>query len=299
MNAAKAKILTGPELRTLSERSDRSGALRLSLHLALLGLTGWLLAIAPVWWKLPAMLPFGIVQAALFAPIHETMHMTAFRSRRANQLVGWLAACPSLLNWHFYTAFHLAHHRHTQDPARDPALLVAPPATLDRYLLRLCALPYWQLRLTVLWQGLRGDLSMYPFITDRMAPRITRSLRAMAALVVATSALSMATIAWWAPLVFWLGPQLLGQPFLRAYLLTEHTACTLDANGLTNTRTTMTAWPMHVLMWNMSYHAEHHLYPSIPFHSLPAAHAALRDRLGVIQQGYLRWHTGFVRGLRA
>jgi fatty acid desaturase len=89
----------------------------------------------------------------------------------------------------------------------------------------------------------------------------------------------------------------MGQPLLRAYLLVEHTGCTHDRNGLTNTRTTLTAWPVRLLMWNMPFHAEHHMYPSIPFHRLPAAHAAIGARLGVLQQGYARWNLDFVRGL--
>jgi fatty acid desaturase len=50
-------------------------------------------------------------------------------------------------------------------------------------------------------------------------------------------------------------------------------------------------------MWNMPYHAEHHLFPSIPFHRLAAAHAAIRDRLGFVQPGYVRWNIGLVRRL--
>ncbi len=71
---------------------------------------------------LPAVFALGLVQVALFAPAHETMHQTAFASRRANAIVGWLTSCPSLLNWHFYTAFHLAHHRHSQISGQDPEL---------------------------------------------------------------------------------------------------------------------------------------------------------------------------------
>ena len=52
-------------------------------------------------------------------------------------------------------------------------------------------------------------------------------------------------------------------------------------------------------MWNMPYHAEHHLYPSIPFHRLGDAHTALRARLGFLQRGYVRWHWGLLRQLRA
>jgi fatty acid desaturase len=50
-------------------------------------------------------------------------------------------------------------------------------------------------------------------------------------------------------------------------------------------------------MWNMPFHAEHHMYPSIPFHRLPAAHAAIRSRLGSLQPGYVRWNIDFIRNL--
>ncbi len=299
MSATTQRILTGPELKRLSARSDLRGAARLAMHLALIAGAGWLVAVSGPLTLLPAMILLGIAQAALFAPIHETMHQTAFASRRANAIAGWLTACPSLLNWHFYTAFHLAHHRHTQDPARDPELLVPPPCTLDAYVLRVLALPYWRTRLTVVADCWRGDLGRYPYVPQRAVPRIIRSVRAMALFVAALAALSMWLIGPWAPLLYWLGPQILGQPFLRLYLLTEHTFCSEDANGLTNTRTTLTNGFVRLVMWNMSYHAEHHLYPSIPFHRLPAAHAALRDRLAVVQHGYRNWHASFIRTLRS
>ena len=225
------------------------------------------------------------------------MHQTAFASRRANTVVGWLTACPSLLNWHFYTAFHLAHHRHTQDPARDPELLVPPPSTLDAYLLRVLALPYWYTRLLVVADSWRGDLSRYPYIPERAVPRVIRSVRAMSLFVVALAVASMWLVGPWAPVIYWIGPQILGQPFLRLYLLTEHTLCSEDDNGLTNTRTTLTNGLVRLVMWNMGYHAEHHLYPSIPFHRLPQAHDALRNRLAVVQHGYRSWHASFFRSL--
>jgi fatty acid desaturase len=98
-------------------------------------------------------------------------------------------------------------------------------------------------------------------------------------------------------LLYWIGPQLLGQPLLRAYLLAEHTGCSMDRNGLTNTRTTLTWAPVRLLMWNMPFHAEHHLYPSIPFFRLPAAHALIGARLARLQPGYVPWNLAFVRSL--
>jgi fatty acid desaturase len=243
------------------------------------------------------MFVLGLVQVALFAPAHETMHQTAFASRRTNAIVGWLASCPSLLNWHFYTAYHLAHHRNTQIAGLDPELAAGPPASVGGYVLRVLGVPFWRLRLRVAIDCWRGDLSAYPYIPAAAAPKIMRSGRAMIGLMVAGAAVSALLFGWATPFLFWVGPQLLGQPPLRAYLLAEHTGCTEDRNGLTNTRTTLTSAPVRLLMWDMPYHAEHHLFPSIPFHRLAEAHRLIRTKLGHVQPGYVRWNFRYVRSL--
>jgi fatty acid desaturase len=91
-----------------------------------------------------------------------------------------------------------------------------------------------------------------------------------------------------APLVYWILPVLLGQPLIRFILIAEHTGCNEESNGLTNTRTTLTSWPVRLLMWNMPFHAEHHLYPSIPFYVLPDAHMRIRARLMHLDDGYIK-----------
>jgi len=237
------------------------------------------------------------VQVALFAPAHETMHQTAFASRWANAAVQWVTSAPSLLNDRFYTAFHAAHHRHTQVSGLDPELMTPPPATLSAYLARILGWTFWRLRLLVVWDCWRGDLSRYPFVTPAAAPGILFSVRAMSIVMLGGAIVSALLFGWRTPLLFWVLPQVFGQMPLRAYLLAEHTGCTHDRDGLTNTRTTLTWWPVRLLMWNMPYHAEHHMYPSIPFHRLPEAHRELRARLGVVQRGYVRWNLGFVTSL--
>jgi fatty acid desaturase len=297
MTAPIDRVLSNEALRELQTRSDVRGTMRLLVHLACLIAAGWWVAIATGWLTLPAVFVLGLVQVALFAPAHETMHQTAFASRRANAVVGWLTSAPSLLNAQFYTAFHLAHHRHTQIPDLDPELLSPPPDSLGGYIARVLGWPFWRLRLTVVADSWRGDLSRYPYVTAAAAPAIMRSVRAMS-LVMAGGAIGSALLfGWTTPLLFWIGPQLLGQPPLRAYLLAEHTGCSHDRDGLTNTRTTLTAWPVRLLMWNMPYHAEHHMYPSIPFHRLPDAHREIRTCPGFVQNGYVRWNMKFLNSL--
>ncbi|WP_169742711.1 fatty acid desaturase [Muricoccus aerilatus] len=286
------------EMMHLNTRSDARGAARAAVHLGLIVASGVLVAVSPWWLVVPAMVLAGVVQAALFAPLHETCHYTAFKSRRVNAVVGWLAALPALRNWHFYQQFHLAHHRHTQDPEHDPELSPPPPGDFPAYVYRVVGVPYWRAQLTVWARGWRGDLSAYSFIHPASAPRVVASIRAGSALTVVLAVAAGLAFGWSSVLLFWVGPQLLGQPLLRLYLLTEHTGCTEDANGLTNTRTMLTAAPVRLLMWEMPFHAEHHLYPFIPFHRLRDAHAVLRDRLAHVGTGYAAWHVEHVRELR-
>ncbi|HEY8289507.1 MAG TPA: hypothetical protein VIG49_09575, partial [Acetobacteraceae bacterium] len=78
------RVLTIEELGSLQKRSNLRGGVRLGIHVGLLVGTGAMVAAASGPWILPAVFILGLVQVALFAPAHETMHQTAFASRRAN-----------------------------------------------------------------------------------------------------------------------------------------------------------------------------------------------------------------------
>lgn len=91
-----------------------------------------------------------------------------------------------------------------------------------------------------------------------------------------------------AALVVWIVPWMVGQAFLRPYLLAEHTACAFTRDCLENTRTTLTWALVKLFAWNMPYHAEHHAYPAIPFHALPRVHARVRGNIEHLEPGYVR-----------
>ena len=95
-------------------------------------------------------------------------------------------------------------------------------------------------------------------------------------------------VAVWSPLLLWVWvvPVILGQPVLRLYLLAEHGDCPQVADMFLNTRTTFTTALVRFLAWNMPYHTEHHVFPQVPFHRLPALHAQMRDHLRVTADGY-------------
>jgi fatty acid desaturase len=66
-----------------------------------------------------------------------------------------------------------------------------------------------------------------------------------------------------------------------------------------NSRSMTNSWLSRMLYWNMNYHIEHHLYPSVPFHALPALNAAIRDQLPEPSPGLLAAHAEILRTIAA
>ena len=289
--------LSGDALFALLERSDRKGLAHLALHVLAIAAAGTVYAsVFETAWMLPAAWVYGTVLVFLFAPLHETVHYTAFRSRWINRAVsavcGWILVLPP----RYFRAFHLEHHRYTQDPERDPELDTPPPITWREYLWRVSGGRYWASQAGTLIAHAAGRVAE-PYIAPSERVAVVREARLHLASYVAVAATSVAFDTT-APLWLWVVPIVLGQPMLRLYLLAEHTGCPLVPNMLENSRTVHTSAVVRFLAWNMPYHAEHHAYTAIPFHALPRAHAALAPYIAEQSPGYADVHRNLTRRLR-
>lgn len=290
------KVSGLPDVRALQERSDAKGLVQLGLHLALLIATGALISQAEGWWLLPAALLHGIALIFLFAPLHETIHRTAFASRALNDGVAFVIGILLLLPREYFRAFHFAHHRHTQDPVKDPELASPRPATYAQWAFHVTGIPYWRWQIQGLVMRAFGRVGEEFYGSDQQRQKVILESRLLLGLYAAIIAASLATgsdIAW----RYWVLPALLGQPFLRFYLLCEHWGCPVSPASqpiamLLRSRTTYTNPFMRLLAWNMPFHAEHHAFPALPFHALPKANRLVQDQLGTTAPGYVaanRW----------
>ena len=291
MAQATAPLIDRQPLAELNTLRDGPGWRRLAAHLAtvLLGGVLWRLDGLPWALRLLGLLVSGVGLATCFAPLHECGHRTAFRSKRLNDGVAWLMGLLSFYNSTFYRRYHQWHHRYTHQPGLDPELEDPVPTTLAGYLREISGWNWWTGKLRGHARLLWGDLSAIPYMSPELIPQIRRSIRLQFAVYGVLAALSLIAangFLFWS----WLLPLAIGQPVLRLLLLVEHTGCAYGDDGLANTRTTLTLAPVRWLMWNMPFHAEHHLYPSLPFHALPAAHRWIGPRLQHLDRGYLAVH---------
>ena len=303
--AQQMRVVPAEILKRLYARSDRAGLVQTVAHLALLIAGGWLVWHARgLGWPdnlllIPAVLAQAVFVNSLFGAMHESVHYGSFRTRWAADLLAFLSGAAILNNAGFYRHYHMAHHRYTQDPARDPELLSSTvPTNWRQYLLRVSALPFLVLR--------ARDILLFPFgyqggvdyIHPKAWPEVRRWGRWQLALYVALIAGSIAfqtTIVLWT----WFIPLLVGLPLLRLYLLAEHTLCPNSDDGFANTRTTTSTALLRFLMWNLPYHAEHHLFPNIAFHHLPEAHRYLRPHLKFVAGSYVATHREIIRSFGA
>lgn len=296
-------LLSAPLLQRLNERRDGPGWRRLTFHLTVLGLGALLWGLpalmalpAPALWalRLVGLLLLGWGLAFGFCAMHECGHRTAFAGKGLNDAVAWWAGVLSFYNADYYRRYHQWHHRFTHQPGLDPELEEPPPGTLAGYLLELSGIPWWIGKLRGHAAGLRGDFDGRPYIPAEASPAVTRSIRLQVGVYTVLLAASLwqanGALFW-----FWLLPLAVGQPLLRFVLMAEHGGCSTDSDGLRNTRTTLTLAPLSWLMWEMPYHVEHHLYPSVPFHALAEAHRHLAPHEVHTGQGYLALHRDFLR----
>ncbi len=269
--------------RSLLQRSDRKGAVRLAGHLAALGVTGGLIAGGAPGWPL-LLLPHGVLLAFLFCLQHEAVHRTPFRSPWLNRAAAWGAGLAVGVPPVWFRHFHMAHHRYTQDPARDPELARPLQRSKPGLAWHIAGGPYWTGQIRTLLVNAAGR-NRDDFIPPRARAPVAREALLFLVLYAAAALLSV-RLGSTALLWLWLLPMLVGQPVLRLFLLAEHTGCPHVPDMLRNTRTTFTGAWLRFIAWNMPYHAEHHAFPAVPFHKLPELHRALRGDLAVTANGY-------------
>ncbi|MCY0094331.1 fatty acid desaturase [Hoeflea ulvae] len=282
--------LSAEQCRELTATSDLRGLMQLALHFGAIAVTMTLIIMQVPFWPL-LMLPQGILLVFLFTLLHEASHQTPFRSRWLNTAAAHISGFVILLPPRWFRYFHFAHHRFTQVPGKDPELATPKPEGWRQYLLHVSGIPVWISHARTLINNAAGRCD------DDFVPAGKRGVvRSEARMMLAAYAVLLLGSLALGSTVFvhvWLVPVVLGQPFLRLYLLAEHGRCAYVANMLENTRTTLTNALVRRLAWNMPYHAEHHSYPAVPFHRLPDLHRLAAPHLLVTEPGYTHFHARY------
>jgi fatty acid desaturase len=250
-------------------------------------------------------------QLGLAILMHEGAHGLLHPDRKLNNWLGqWPTGAATGSDLHAYRAYHLTHHKFTQQP-EDPDLSLSKPfptsrASLWRKVVRdLTAQTFFKQRshqFAAAWRGLKAMLGGEsgdggrdtsagrafnlqsrsgidaPVANIDGAKTTARTVGRF--FLVQAILLAISLLFWgWTPFLLWIVALATSfQLFLRIRNIAEH-ACTTTGSEdpFTHARTTYAGWLERATIapyW-VNFHSEHHLFMGVPCYSLSLAHALL------------------------
>ncbi len=288
------EVFTAQEWSQLSARSPWRGVACVAGAWGLVVAAGAMFVLwpNPLTYLLAVML-IGARQLGLAILMHDAAHGALHPNPEVNEWVGeWLCAAPVGARLGAYRAYHLKHHRYTEQP-EDPDLPLSAPFPITR---------------KSLWRKIVRDLTGQTFFKQRIAPLLERrrmeareggnvTANAQTNNFLATNAMLFLALTlagyWWAYFALWIAPMASWFPLVtRLRNIGEHAVVDTREDPFTHARTTL-ANPLERLFiapyW-VHYHGEHHVFMHVPCYNLERLHKMLMAKgYGVrmrIAEGY-------------
>ncbi len=225
------------------------------------GITGYLFGV------LPAAATIAINATSiyvLFTVMHDSMHRTAHESRFINDLLGRLSAVALTVPMPLFRAVHYEHHSHTNDPERDPDLIVN---RRPRW-----ALPFWCLAIELEYRRHYFGRRMWRDRSELMEALAIECLL-VGVIVLAAAAGTFATLA-----VVWLGPALIALVVLAlCFDFLPHYP--YESRERYHDTRIYPGRILNVLLLGQNYHLIHHLWTTIPWYRYQRVFGEIEDEL--------------------
>lgn len=267
-------------MKELMKRKDGPAIRDTLIWFGLLAGTGYLGVLAwGTWWAVPVFALYGILYATPGdSRWHECGHGTAFKTPWMNEAIYQLASFMVLRSATPWRWSHTRHHTDTYIVGRDPEIHAERP-------------PIWRILIMEIFHLYGGPVELKRFLlhcvgrvdsqekeyippseygkTFREARIYLLILATVAALCVWSGSLL--------PAMLVVLPSFYGSILSLLFGLTQHLGLYDDVlDHRLNSRTMKLNPFFRFLYWNMNYHVEHHMFPMVPYHALPALHEEMK-----------------------
>ncbi len=231
---------------------------------------------------------------ALFARAHDAQHLAFLPERKWNDLIGaWMCAYPMGSIFGSSKAVHMAHHKLLNKP-EDPDRvfhLESDKDTPKQFVTHFARLVFGgQLWTSIVVNGLLRPLAKDKQCSEQPVVVLARKghpeiLNLVPVQLVIWGSLWLASGQWWLYIALWLGPIFtLGTfvGFLRGFV--DHARLRSEAADPSNPASERLITVVHVnwleraylAPFSFNYHAEHHMFPSVPPYYLPELHKLMQ-----------------------
>ena len=229
---------------------------------------------------------------------HEYFHSTAFTNGKFNTFLFRAFSCMSFNNWGWFEVSHLLHHKntlHLNDP-EGPAK--KSTSVLNLFWLLTIDLPGFGRRLRILSMNLLGIVPTQNEVVSNVLkskPKLQKRIKTGATWVLACQ-ISIFLFGFFLNPAF--GLVLLLSSFTFTFAnkimeLNQHLGMKTHSNDYReNSRTFRFNFFLEFLYSNMNFHAEHHMYSSVPYYNLPKLHKNLLNKSEIIKPDKGLWAAG-------
>ena len=206
------------------------------------------------------------------AASHEFQHNNVFKSKRANQIIYKILMFYSLTNWVYNKSSHITHHQHALNEELDDEFSFEKINLFSLFQLLSFNFNIFYRRVRIL---VMNSLGIFPIsklnirADDYFKIKIKNCARLIIFLHVTLFLISFYFAIHHMYLIFILTQFVFN--FLKDILVrSQHYKLEHNTSDIfKNTKSLETNFFIKFLYWNVNYHVEHHLYPSIPFYNLP------------------------------
>ena len=232
------------------------------------------------WW---AVLPY-LIYAVFYGTSsdsrwHECGHGTDFQSDWLNNVFYEIASFMVMRESYVWRWSHIRHHSDTIIVGRDPEIQVPRPPDLIGLVLSLVNLGVYKNYYPSVLRHAAGKLTdaektFIPSSEWRKVYNNARIVLGIYTLVIASAVILQS----WIPVFLFILPQFFGSWLMIIHNTPQHAG--LAENVLDhrlNCRTVYMNPISRFIYWNMNYHVEHHMFPLVPYHSLPRLHELIKD----------------------
>ena len=245
--------------------------------------------------------PLGFVLQFFFNALHYCTHDTFVTSKPWNYALGVVFGCITVMNFALYRPYHLQHHKHLFTD-KDPEPIDRVITSKLQYAFEMSAplffLDNWAQSIkTSIRTGIPNIFGReVPYLSETDRSSILANnvvLLAWLAFMVGMTAHFGSVVAW----LYWL-PLLVSFILANFVILPEHyqTDWVVGRNAL-NSRTIKAGSVTRFFLLGLNYHAEHHLYPAVPFHNLPRLNEQIGNEVRHRQTSYISFHCALWRSL--
>ena len=288
-------------LKSLCKRRNAPGLIHFGIYFAVLTALGVTVVLAwASWWAVPALLLYCMVWAFANANGHESCHSTTFRSGWLNDTALYISSW--MLSWEPETVrwMHAKHHSFTSIVPDDAEYALPNPIRWRDLVALGCGIESNWFYHKVLLQLAFGSIApvVRDSVPDSQHYKLVRNARwfVISYLLIIAGSIYLHSLL---PICLLLVPRLLGEPMHGVLRILQHGGL---ATGVRDHRlTTRTLYINTVIQFfycNMNFHIEHHMFPMVPFHSLPALHRSIKDQLPTPSDGVMGGLGEVLRAMR-